>query len=82
MRIKVIYRRNLRMSESKVAAQVAHAVVGLGVADPACTIIVLPVSDNKFFETVGERYCFVQQDYGYAEVAEGTQTAASWKVQI
>ncbi len=87
MRVKVIYRRNLKMSEAKVAAQVAHAVVGLGVTDPTCTIIVLSVSDAKFFEmvylpndsTLDERYCFVQKDYGYTEVEEGTQTAAAWE---
>ena len=30
MRIKVIYKKNLKMSEGKVAAQIAHAVKNLG----------------------------------------------------
>lgn len=78
MRIKVVYRRNLRMSEPKVAAQVAHAVIGLGVTDKTSTIVVLPVSDKKFFEFLENEKCYVQEDYGYTEIEEGTKTSLAW----
>lgn len=77
MKIKVVYRRNLKMSEPKVAAQVAHAVIGLGVTDQTCTIVTLPVSDKKFFEFIENEDCFVQEDFGYTEIEEGTKTAAA-----
>ena len=50
MKIKAIYRRNLKMTEGKVAAQVAHAVKNLGLTPTDCSIVVLQVSDKKFEE--------------------------------
>lgn len=79
MKIKAIYRKNLKMSEQKVAAQVSHAIVGLGTQDPLITIIVLKVSDKKFFELIAAHDCYVHEDYGYTEVEPGTRTAAAWR---
>jgi len=78
MRIKVIYRKNLKMSEGKVAAQVAHAVKNLGGTPTDSDIIVLKVSDKKFGELVEANDCYVQVDKGLTEVEGGTQTAAAW----
>jgi peptidyl-tRNA hydrolase len=43
MRIKAIYIKNLKMSEGKIAAQVAHVVKNLGQTPIDCDIIVLGV---------------------------------------
>ncbi len=74
MRIKCLYRKNLKMTPDKIASQVAHAVIGLGITDPLCTIIVLGVSDANFFEGIDNHDCYVHEDLGYTEVLPGTKT--------
>lgn len=84
MRIKAIYRKNLKMSEGKIAAQVAHAVKNLATTPFDIDIIVLKVSDKKFFELVEQNKdngyaCFyLQRDKGLTEVKQGEETAAAW----
>lgn len=78
MRIKAIYRKNLKMSVGKIAAQITHAVIGLGITDPLCTIVVLGVSDKKFSELTEVHECYVHSDYGFTEVKEGEKTSAAW----
>ena len=78
MRIKAIYVKNLKMTEGKIAAQVAHAVKNLGVTPVDCDIVVLGVSTKKFGELISEHDCYVQVDKGLTQVESGTQTAAAW----
>jgi len=78
MRIKAIYVKNLKMTEGKVAAQVAHAVKNLGFTPVDCDIVVLGVSTKKFNELIAEHDCYVQVDKGLTQVESGTQTAAAW----
>ena len=79
MKIKAIYRKNLKMPEGKVASQVAHAVKNLGITPTDSIIVVLAVSDKKFEEMVAERSdCYVQVDMGLTCVESETRTAAAW----
>lgn len=83
MKIVAIYRKNLKMSEGKVAAQVAHAVKNLGDTPLDCSIVVLQVSNKKFYELINEPHDrqHVQIDSGLTEVPKGTATAAAWIVK-
>lgn len=77
-RVKVIYRRNLKMSAGKLASQVAHAVIGLGVTDPLMNIVVLKASDAAFDECIYSKKCYVHIDSGLTEVARDEMTCAAW----
>ena len=79
MKVKVYYRRNLKMSAGKLAAQVAHAVVGLGVTDKMISIIVLAASDTKFYEARASlEYSYMVTDAGYTELEPGTDTCLAF----
>lgn len=84
MKIKVYYRKNLKMTEGKLAAQVGHVCKELGrmMSSDAQSdvIIVLGVSDAKYKELSLQyqttRYWWYQQiDNGMTEIVKGTPTA-------
>lgn len=81
MKIKAIYRKNLKMSEEKVASQVSHAVKNLGFSSKDCDIIILKVSDKKFFELCGANECHIQYDNTLTEDKSNTPTVAVWVVE-
>lgn len=83
MRIKVLYRKNLKMTSPKLASQVAHAVKNLGSTPIDSDIVVLMASNKKFDEKIKEldssdKIYYIQVDKGLTEVEQGTATAVAW----
>lgn len=85
MKLKIIYRKNLKMSPGKLAAQTVHAALGLGANDAMMSVVVLAVSDKRFKEIVEAKEmspaierAYVVHDAGYTEVPPGTQTCAAF----
>jgi peptidyl-tRNA hydrolase len=82
MRIKILVRRNLKMSDRKMSAQCVHAALGLRDKFPqhrhwAC--VVLDASDNKFEEAkIAHPEAYVVTDAGLTEVPAGSETAIAW----
>lgn len=82
MKIKVYYRKNLKMSPGKLAAQVGHAVLTL---DPPAhdQIVVLEARDRKFFsileelDALGIEY-HTAVDAGITEVKPNTITCVAF----
>jgi peptidyl-tRNA hydrolase len=84
-RIKILVRKNLKMSEGKIAAQSIHAVLGLAQKEelnPQQSVVVLSVSDNKFKEAVaaneGKINYYIHKDLGYTEVEPNTETCMAF----
>lgn len=78
MRIKCIYRKSLKMSPGKLAAQCVHAALGLAkmfpeAGDPMQSVVVLAASGKKFSEAA-QSVCYVVRDAGLTEVPPGTET--------
>jgi peptidyl-tRNA hydrolase len=78
VKLKVLYRKNLKMSEGKIAAQAVHAAIGLGATDPMISVVVLGVSDKKYRELTFETECYRVFDAGYTEVMPLTETCAAF----
>lgn len=68
------------MSKGKLAAQAVHAALMLPSAHPLMSVVVLEVSDKKFYEfkAFGALETFVVKDAGYTEVVPGTETVLSF----
>lgn len=78
MKIKILYRKNLKMSDGKIAAQSVHAALLLYKIDDRtefdASVVVLGVSDKKFEEQkVGKNIALIR-DKGLTEVAPDTET--------
>jgi len=76
-KIKILYRKNLKMSVGKIAAQSVHAAIGLPDVDDMMSVVVLGVSDKKFQEAK-DRANYVVRDAGYTEVEPGTETCLAF----
>lgn len=78
MRVQIRYRKNLKMSEGKLSAQVFHLAVEMGVTDKQCDVIVLRCSDKTFFQLAQHSDAVVFYDAGKTEVERGTATVLGW----
>ena len=86
MKFKIYYNKNLKMSEGKLAAQVAHVSKELGRMTQSNpredVIIVLGLSATKFKATIDNlvdyQYSWFQQDNGLTEVPAGTITTCGF----
>lgn len=74
--VKILYRKNLNMSTSKVAAQCVHAALLMG-ADHKLPVIVLGVSNSQFQKQI-HRANYIVTDAGKTEVAKGTVTCMAF----
>lgn len=82
--LKVLIRKNLKMSANKAASQAVHAAIGLMLSDPRkqySRCVVLSVSDRKFAEKIkAAESHWITRDAGRTEVEPGTETAlAFWE---
>lgn len=80
-KIKLLVRRNLKMTDNKLAAQCVHAALGLYKKDPQdhWKCVVLDASDKKFEDAQATHSgAYVVTDAGYTEVPAGTQTVMAW----
>ena len=92
MKIKCLYRKNLKLSEQKLAAQTGHVVGNLLRLNDLeinrdTSIIVLKASDRKFEEKRQELedlkgkdmlIYYLQVDRGFTEIPAGTETVIGW----
>jgi peptidyl-tRNA hydrolase len=83
-RIKVLYRKNLKMSPGKIAAQAVHAALALkesrGHINAMTSVVVLGVSNRKFDEAKQNASggMTIVRDAGYTEVEPGTETCMAF----
>jgi len=81
MRIKILVRRNLKLTPGKQSAQCVHAALALYKMEPRAyhSCVVLEVSDKKFQEAISSHSLIsVVEDAGYTEVSPGTRTALAF----
>jgi peptidyl-tRNA hydrolase len=78
MKLKILYRKNLKMSPGKIAAQCVHAATGLHHDDYGMSVVVLAVSDKKFQDLPPGSGCFLVRDAGHTEVEPGTPTCIAY----
>jgi peptidyl-tRNA hydrolase len=83
MKVKILYRKNLKMSPGKVAAQAVHAAVGLGHTYESMPVVVLGVSDKRFNDMAtrladSEKSFYIVADAGLTEVEPGTLTCLAY----
>ena len=72
MQLKIIYRKSLRMSPCKIAAQAVHASVGIRHDVYDLSVVVRGVSDDKFKEAKA------QNPYRFLLGAAGIETCMAY----
>lgn len=81
-RIKILARKNLKMSPGKLAAQSVHAALALACQEelhPLMSVVVLEVNGKPFEDAkLGHSPVAVVRDAGYTEVAPGTETCIAF----
>lgn len=81
-RIKILARKNLKMSSGKLAAQSVHAALALACLeslDPMMSVVVLEVNGAPFEAAKqGHEHVAIVRDAGYTEVAPGTETCIAF----
>ena len=83
-RLKILYRKNLKMSPGKLAAQCVHAATGIGHDWYSMPVVVLSASDSKFQKAISDLEekkhfsFFVVTDAGQTELAKGTKTCLAF----
>jgi peptidyl-tRNA hydrolase len=78
-RIKILVRRNLKLTKGKFGAQCVHAALGLLNPNAMMSVITLEKSDKKFEEAkLDHPDAYVVHDAGYTEVAPGTETCLAF----
>ena len=88
-RIKILARKNLKMSPGKLAAQAVHAALGLNdlgytdanLLDAMMSVVVLEVSDAKFElarSLASEHQTYIVHDAGFTEVPAGAETVIAF----
>lgn len=83
MRLKIIYKKNLKMTGGKIAAQAVHAAMGIGHIDPEMSIVVLGFSNKKYKQLLidlikKDKLHYEVHDAGYTEVNPNTNTCVAF----
>lgn len=74
MKVHIRYNKNIKISEGKLAAQVAHLIIQMGITDKECDIVVLMAYNSQF-----KRLCKqVPNVHVYLDVEQGTATVLGW----
>lgn len=79
MKLQIRYNKNLKMSEGKIASQVAHLIIQMGITDKECDIVVLMAYNSTF-----KRLCkqvhnvHIFYDAGKTEVEQSAATVLGW----
>lgn len=78
-RLKILYRKNLKMTMGKIAEQCVYAANGINYTDKNIPVIVLGVSDKKFCEACCNHHKgYVVHDLDSTEVRNGELTCISF----
>lgn len=77
--MKIIYRKSLKMSAGKLAAHSVRTALLLGSWDPTLTVVVLGLSDKKYYEAVARHPgCARFHGAGFGGAQSEEETCASY----